>query len=47
VDPASNDAASSDADVSTVDASVRTVVVTAGEDKQIAREVAALLKGGN
>jgi acetate kinase len=45
VDPACNDAASGDADVSARDAPVRTVVVTAGEDRQIAREVTAVLDG--
>jgi acetate kinase len=45
VDHVANEAASRDADVSTVDASVRTVVVTAGEDREIALEAATLLGG--
>jgi acetate kinase len=45
VDSGRNDVASGDADISTADAPTRTVVVTAGEDKQIALEVTALLAG--
>jgi acetate kinase len=43
VDPTANAAASGDADVSADGADVRTVVVTAREDLQIAREVVAAL----
>jgi acetate kinase len=43
VDPVLNAAATMDADVSVGGAAVRTVVVRAGEDKQIVREVTALL----
>jgi acetate kinase len=45
VDAARNEAAAADADVSANDAVVRTVVVTAGEDRQVAREVTTLLDG--
>jgi acetate kinase len=45
VDAARNEAAAGDADVSANDAVVRTVVVTAGEDRQVAREVTTLLDG--
>jgi acetate kinase len=40
LDPGRNEAASTDADVSAADAAVRTVVVTAREDLEIARQVA-------
>jgi acetate kinase len=43
VDPTLNGAATSDGDVSGDGAAARTVVVRAGEDKQIVREVTALL----
>lgn len=43
VDPTLNGAATSDGDVSVDGAAARTVVVRAGEDKQIVREVTALL----
>ena len=46
VDPARNAAASGDAEISAPDAAARTVVVTAREDLQIAREVAAVLSSG-
>jgi acetate kinase len=46
VDDRANEEASGDADVSAAGAVVRTVVVNAREDKQIAREVAQLLSGG-
>jgi acetate kinase len=45
LDAASNSSADGDADVSAAGAQVRTVVVTAREDLQIAREVAAVLAG--
>lgn len=43
VDPDRNDAATGDADISRAGAAVRTVVVTAGEDLEIARQVTELL----
>jgi acetate kinase len=43
LDEDANACSTGDADVSAVGARVRTVVVTAGEDRQIAREVAQLL----
>ena len=43
LDAAANEAARGDADISAAGARVRTVVVTAGEDRQIAREVVHLL----
>lgn len=46
VDGAANAAASGDADVGAAGAAVRTVVVTAREDRQIAREVAQVLSAG-
>lgn len=45
IDHGRNDATSSDGDISTTTAPVRTGVVTAGEDRQIAREVEGLLRG--
>lgn len=43
VDPAANDAARGDADVTAVGATVRTVVVTAREELEVARQTAAVL----
>jgi acetate kinase len=43
LDPGVNEAASADADISASDAAARTVVVTAREDVEIARQVRALL----
>ncbi len=43
LDLAANEAASSDADISAVGASVRTVVVTAAEEAEIAREIRRVL----
>jgi acetate kinase len=45
VDPARNDAAHGDADVSAADAAVRTAVVTAREDAEIAAQVRTVLAG--
>jgi acetate kinase len=46
VDPAANAAAQTDADIGTPEARVRTLVVTAREDLEIAREVRAVLRLG-
>jgi len=43
LDASTNAAARSDADVSAVGATVRTVVITAGEDAEIARQVRSVL----
>jgi acetate kinase len=43
LEPSDNDAAQGDADITAAAASVRTVVVTAAEDAEIARQVEALL----
>ena len=45
VDPHANALRTGDADISTAQASARTIVITAGEDKQIAHEVTLLLAG--
>jgi len=45
VDPGRNLAARADADISADEAAVRTLVLTAGEDLEIAREVSELLSG--
>ena len=44
LDPAANAAADDDADIGAAAAAVRTLVVVAGEDKEIAREVTRLLQ---
>jgi len=45
VDPARNDAAHADADVTAAGATARTVVVTASEETEVARQVTELLRG--
>jgi acetate kinase len=46
VDPTANDGAEVDADIGAPEARVRTLVVTAREDREIAREVRAVLRLG-
>jgi acetate kinase len=45
LDPRANDAADGDTDLSASDATVRTLVVRAGEEQEIARQTEALLAG--
>ena len=45
IDPGRNDAVSGDADITAAGASVRTLVITAREDLQIAGEARLLLAG--
>ena len=44
VDPARNEAADGDADITAAGAAARTVVVTASEESEVARQVTELLR---